>query len=323
MILTLSEHKNGKLDEVSFELLSFANKLSAPLQSKIFSVVLSDQPQPLAQSLSQRAIDGVFTLESPHFKTYSPDATALALKKLVSEKKPKALLFPHTPWGADIAPKLAASLRVSALSATQGCDIEGGKLIFRRPVYNGKLQAKVTLNTSPLIITMERGAFPKFEEKGNSVIEPFACDLSELKIRYQSLGFKEAPRASVDLTKAKIIVSGGRGLGKKENFHLIKELAEALGGEYAASRPVVDNEWVDRDRQVGSSGKVVSPSLYIACGISGAIQHLAGMKKSSVIVAINKDADAPIFSVATYGIVGDLLKALPVMIEEAKKLKAR
>lgn len=323
MILTFTEQRNSKLDEVSFELLSFAKKLAAPLQSKVFAVVLSDQCQLLAQTLSQCAIDGVFTLESPHFKTYSPDATAFALKKLVSEKKPKALLFPHTPWGADIAPKLAASFGISAISGCSGCDMEGGKPIFRRPVYNGKLQAKVTLIAKPLIITMERGAFPKFEEKGNAAIEPFGCDLSGLKIRYQSLGFKEAQKASVDLTKAKIIVSGGRGLGKKENFHLIKELAEALGGEYAASRPVVDNEWVDRDRQVGSSGKVVSPSLYIACGISGAIQHLAGMKKSSVIVAINKDADAPIFSVATYGIVGDLFKALPVMIEEAKKLKAR
>ena len=147
------------------------------------------------------------------------------------------------------------------------------------------------------------------------------CESSPIQRRYKSLGFKEAPKTSVDISKAKIIVSGGRGVGKKENFQLIKDLAQALGAEYAASRPVADNEWVERDRQVGSSGKVVSPSLYIACGISGAIQHIAGMKKSSVIVAINKDPEAPIFNIATYGIVGDLFKVLPVMIEEARKLK--
>lgn len=322
MILVFVEQKNGKVDEVSYELLSFG-KLLASAEGKVFAVILSDHCAATANEISHRAIDGVLTIESPHFKTYSPDFFAFAMKQLVSEKKPTALLFPHTPWGTDIAPKMAASLGVSALSGCSACEIQDGKPIFRRPVYNGKLQAKVTLTGHPLIITMERGAFPKFEEKGSAPVTPFSSDLSGVKVRYQSLGFKEAQKASVDLTKAKIIVSGGRGLGKKENFHLIQDLAEALRGEYAASRPVVDNEWVDRDRQVGSSGKVVSPSLYIACGISGAIQHLSGMKKSSVIVAINKDSEAPIFSVATYGIVGDLFKVLPVMIEEAKKLKIR
>ena len=323
MILTFVEYKKGVLDDVSLELLSFAKKLNQKLLTKVAAVIMGHQIQDLAKILAGKAIDEVIAIDSPLLQNYSPDLYSKALKKLISEKNPKALLLPHTPLGSDLAPKMAACLNVGALAGCNGFEFESDKLIFTRPVYNGKLQAKVALECSPLIITMERGAFKKYEEQGNAPIYSFACDVSQEKIRYKSLGFIEAKKASVDITKAKIVVSGGRGLGKKENFHLVKDLAEALGGEYAASRPVVDNEWVERDRQVGSSGKVVSPNLYIACGISGAIQHLAGMKKSGVIVAINKDAEAPIFNVATYGIVGDLFKVLPVMIEEAKKIKSR
>ncbi len=321
MILTLVEHRNGKVDEVSLELLTFAKKLNQKLNTKIGAVILSNQAKELSSIFTGLAIDEVFVAEAPAFQTYTPQLYADVLKKLVQTKNSKAFLFPHTPLGTDIAPKLAASLKVGALAGCTGCEFEGDKPVFTRPVYNGKLQAKVILESSPLILTMERGAFKKYEEKGQAALSSIPCDISHIEPRYKSLGFKEAQKTSVDITKAKIIVSGGRGIGKKENFQLIKDLAQALGAEYAASRPVVDNEWVERDRQVGSSGKVVSPSLYIACGISGAIQHIAGMKKSSVIVAINKDPDAPIFNVATYGIVGDLFKVLPIMIEEARKLK--
>ncbi|MBI3017416.1 MAG: electron transfer flavoprotein subunit alpha/FixB family protein [Deltaproteobacteria bacterium] len=326
MILTLVEHRNGKVDEVSLELLTFAKKLNQKLNTKIGAVILSHQAKELAAAFTTLAIDEVIVAESPAFQNYTPELYADVLKKLVQSKNAKAFLFPHTPLGTDIAPKLAASLKVGALAGCTGFEFESDKPVFTRPVYNGKLQAKVTLESSPLILTMERGAFKKYEEKGQSIITPIAYDVSHIQgsptqPRYKSLGFREAQKTSVDITKAKIIVSGGRGVGKKENFQLIKDLAQALGAEYAASRPVVDNEWVERDRQVGSSGKVVSPTLYIACGISGAIQHIAGMKKSSVIVAINKDPEAPIFNVATYGIVGDLFKILPIMIEEARKLK--
>ncbi|MBI3019352.1 MAG: electron transfer flavoprotein subunit alpha/FixB family protein [Deltaproteobacteria bacterium] len=321
MILTLVEHRNGKVDEVSLELLTFAKKLNQKLNTKIGAVILSHQTKECASTFTQLAIDEVIVAEAPAFQTYTPELYADVLKKLVQSKNPKAFLFPHTPLGTDLAPKLAASLNGGALAECTGFEFESEKPVFTRPVYNGKLQAKVTLESSPLILTMERGAFKKYEEKGQATLIPIACDVSHIQPRYKSLGFREAQKTSVDITKAKIIVSGGRGIGKKENFQLIKDLAQALGAEYAASRPVVDNEWAERDRQVGSSGKVVSPTLYIACGISGAIQHIAGMKKSSVIVAINKDPEAPIFNIATYGIVGDLFKILPIMIEEARKLK--
>lgn len=323
MILTLVEHKNGKVDDISYELLTFAKKLNEKFFVKVGAVILSDQTPPLAKEVSQRAFDEVITMDAPQLASYSPDMHAAALKKLIIEKKPKAFLFPYTPLGCDIAPKIAMAFGVGAVSSCSGFEFEGDKPIFVKPVFNGKLFAKVSLGSSPLIISMERGAFQKCEETGSAPIHPFPCHLFNEKIRYKSLGFKEAPKTAVDLTKAKMIVSGGRGVGKKENFKLIKDLAEALGAEYAASRPVVDNEWVERDRQVGSSGKVVAPALYIACGISGAIQHLSGMKKSGIIVAINKDSEAPIFNAATYGIVGDLFKVIPTMIEEIKKLKSK
>ncbi|MBI4040445.1 MAG: electron transfer flavoprotein subunit alpha/FixB family protein [Deltaproteobacteria bacterium] len=319
MILAVCELKNGKLDDVSFELLQAAKLLNQKMSAKVAAVVLSDHPQELSKTLSEFAIDQIYEISHPSFKTYDPEFYTTALEDLYKQKKAKAFLLPYTPWGADLAPKLAARLQCGAVAGCQKIEFEKGEPVFTRPVYNGKMLARVRLTSSPLIITVERGAFKKLEDKGSASIESVTVKLDHLKPTYKVLGQKTAEKVSVDLTKAKIIVSGGRGLGKKENFKLIQDLANALGGEYAASRPVVDNEWTDRDRQVGSSGKVVTPELYIACGISGAIQHLAGMKKSKVIVAINKDPEAPIFNVATYGIVGDLFKVIPALIQNLKK----
>lgn len=323
MILIIAEHKNGKIDEITLELLAFAKKINQKKSDKICVAILAHQTDRFVKDFSNKAFDEMFILNAPQLENYSPDMYATALKKLVSDIKPNVMLFPYTPFGADLAPKIAALFRVPAISSCSGFEFIGDKLIFLKPVYNGKLLAKISLECSPCVISVERGTYPKFEEKGNPLVHTFPCDLSNERTRYQSLGVKAAPKATIDLTKAKTIVSGGRGIGKKENFKIIKDLAQALGAEYAASRPVVDNEWVERDRQVGSSGKIVSPNLYIACGISGAIQHIAGMKKANVVVAINKDPEAPIFNIATYGIVGDLFKVIPAMIEEVKNLKLK
>lgn len=301
MIFVWVEHKNGKIDDVSLELLTLSKKLNEKFSTQIVGLVMGEIE-------NIKAFDEIITFKSIE-----------TLKQLIQAKKPKALLFPHTPQGCDLVPRLSAFLNVGAIAGLNSIAFDGEKPVFTRSVYNGKLQAKVITDTFPILATVERGAFKKNEESKTPVLSSFEGDIVSSKPHYRFLGLREAQKGAVDITKAKIIVSGGRGLGKKENFQLIKDLALALGGEYAASRPVVDNEWTERDRQVGSSGKLVTPNLYIACGISGAIQHLAGMKKSSVIVAINKDPEAPIFNVATYGIVGDLFKVLPVMIEEAKK----
>ena len=319
MITVVTELKNGKLDDISLELLTAAKTLTQKIGSKVQAIVLGDHVEEAAKVLSTYAIDTVLTLQNEKLKNYVPDNYAAALKQLIEKEKPKALLFPHTPMGYDLAPKISASMGLGAVSAVNQIEFESNKPVFTKPVFNGKLMAKIKIDTDPLILTIERGAFKKFEEKGTAAISSFQIDLSNVPERYKVLGQAQAQKGAVDLTKAKIIVSGGRGLGKKENYKLVEDLAKALGGEYAASRPVVDNEWTDKDRQVGSSGKIVSPDLYIACGISGAIQHLAGMKKSKVIVAINKDPEAPIFTVAHYGIVGDLFKVIPAFIAELKK----
>jgi electron transfer flavoprotein alpha subunit len=319
MILTYVEIKQGNLDDISLECLLAAKTLSQKLSTKVGAVVLSDKTSELSKEISGYAIDEVISIETPQLQSYNPDFYATAIQQLNDEKKPKAFIFPHTPMGADLSAKVAASLKVGAVAGCNKIEFDGDKPTFTRSVYNGKLMAEVTLDSSPMIISIERGAFPKLSETGNATPSTFSSDLSQVTERYKVTGQKEAKKGAVDLTKAKIIVSGGRGLSKKENYKLIEDLAAALGAEYAASRPVVDNEWTGRERQVGSSGKVVSPDLYIACGISGAIQHLAGMKKSKVIVAINKDPEAPIFNVATYGIVGDLFKVIPALIEAAKK----
>lgn len=323
MIFVVTENKKGALDEISLELLSAARKLSQHLQTKICAIVMGQNREALANELSKKALDEIIKIEGAELDAYIPHLYAGALKKLFSERPPKAILFPYTPFGADVAPMLSAALNVGLVSSCSGFHMNGNDLVFTKPVYNGKLSAQLQLTRSPMLIAMERGSFPKIQESGSAKISSFSYDFSQEKTSYRSLGFREAQKGATDLTKAKIIVSGGRGVGKKENFQIIKDLATALGAEYAASRPVVDNEWVERDRQVGSSGKVVTPTLYIACGISGAIQHLAGMKKSNVIVAINKDAEAPIFNVATYGIVGDLFKVIPAMIEEIKNVRAK
>src|SRR3989338_2331232 len=207
MILTLVEHRNGKVDEVSFELLTFAKKLNQKLNTKIGAVILSNQAKELALPFTQLALDEVLIAEAPSLQTYTPDLYADILKKLVQSKNPKPFLFPHTPLGTDLAPKLSATLKVGALAGCTGFEFEGDTPIFTRPVYNGKLQAKVTLETSPFILTMERGAFKKYEEKGQAPLTSVPCDVSHIKPRYKSLGFKEAQKTSVDITKAKIIIS--------------------------------------------------------------------------------------------------------------------
>jgi len=241
---------------------------------------------------------------------YSPKDSFLSSKQIVRPETAGT----HT-YQAEIVFKKGHTIKTNEVSV----EFSGEVPIFSRQVYNGKLVEKVKLQTSPYLLTVERGGFSEVEEGGSPSISEAQVSLDHITPRTRVKGIVKAEKGGVDLTKSKIIVSGGRGLGKKENFQIIKDLALSLHGDYAASRPVVDNEWTEKDRQVGSSGKTVAPKLYVACGISGAIQHLSGMKKSDVIVAINKDPEAPIFGIATYGVVGDLFEIVPALISEAKK----
>ncbi|HLD74870.1 MAG TPA: electron transfer flavoprotein subunit alpha/FixB family protein [Bdellovibrionota bacterium] len=318
-ILVLIEHREGQTLDYNFGTLGLASQLAKKWSTGVAALILSDAPESLLSKLKSKKIDEIITVKNEKLKNYSSDAYAEVLSKLIETNSPKALLFAHSSIGWDVAPKLSYRLNVGLVSEVNAVEFSGEVPIFSRQVYNGKLVEKVKLQTSPYLLTVERGGFPEVEEGGSPRISEVQVPLDNITPRTRVKGIVKAEKGGVDLTKSKIIVSGGRGLGKKENFQIIKDLALSLHGDYAASRPVVDNEWTEKDRQVGSSGKTVAPKLYVACGISGAIQHLSGMKKSDVIVAINKDPEAPIFGIATYGVVGDLFEIVPALISEAKK----
>ncbi len=318
-IFVLIEHREGHVPDYNFGNLGLAVQLAQKWNARVAAVVLSDEPEALIPKLKSKRINEIITVKNDKLKNYTSDAYAEVLSKLIEMNAPVALLFAHSSVGWDVAPKLAYKLNLGLVSEVNGIEFDGDKPVFSRQVYNGKLLEKVTLETMPYLLTVERGGFPEVAEGGSPTINEVNISLDSVTPRTRVLGVVKAEKGGVDLTKSKIIVAGGRGLGKKENFQIIKDLANTLHGDYAASRPVVDNEWTERDRQVGSSGKTVTPKLYVACGISGAIQHLSGMKKSDVIVAINKDSEAPIFGVATFGIVGDVFEIIPALIAEAKK----
>jgi electron transfer flavoprotein alpha subunit len=289
-------------------------------------VILGSNLAALASELAAAAIQEVVTVDSPALTEYTADGYTLALRAVVEQQKPRFVVFSHTYQVRDFAPKLAAALNRGLVSDCLGYRNEDGKLIFVRQVFQGKYSADVeVVGEAPYFVSFQAAAFREDSvERGGSaaLITPVAVEIAPDAIRAKpGERFREAKQA-VDLTQAELIVSVGRGIKAPENIDLAKKLAEALGAEIAASRPICDNGWLPMDRQVGSSGQTVAPKLYVALGISGAIQHMVGMKGSNTVVAINKDKEAPIFEVATYGIVGDLFEIVPPLIEEIKKVKA-
>jgi electron transfer flavoprotein alpha subunit len=253
---------------------------------------------------------------------YTPDAYADAMEQVVKKINPAFVFLTHTYQVRDFAPKLAARFGKSLISDCIRAQVEGDKLTFTRRIFLGKLDADVTSDgAAPVFATFQTGAYrpDQAKKRSGAPVENLALEIGDVRMIPEA-PFQEAKQA-VDLTKADVIVAIGRGIKSKDNIALAEKLAEVLGGDLAASRPICDAEWLPIDRQIGSSGQTVAPKLYVALGISGAIQHLVGMKNSGTIVAINKDAEAPIFDIADYGIVGDLFEAVPVLTEEIKKIK--
>ncbi len=268
----------------------------------------------------------VYAIQSPKLEPYTPDAFSAALKQFIESKQPKLVLMPHTYQVRDFIPKLATAMGRSAITDCIGYKSEGGKLLFTRQMFQGKLAADVSFTgDAPWFVTFQNGAFrgDKAESGASTApIETVNAEIADGVVRNKPQEiFKEAKQA-VDLTQAEIIVSVGRGIKEQKNIELAKQLAEALGGELAASRPICDSGWLPMDRQIGSSGQTVAPKLYLALGISGAIQHIVGMKGSRTIIAINKDSEAPIFEIADFAVVGNLFDIVPPLIEEVKKTKA-
>ncbi|HTW67642.1 MAG TPA: electron transfer flavoprotein subunit alpha/FixB family protein [Bryobacteraceae bacterium] len=304
---------------MSWEALSAGQQLAAQIGQTVSAAVVG-QPGELAA----KKLDRVYAVEHALLTTYTADGYTAALEELIRKLSPSIVVFPHTYQVRDFAPKLATRFSQVLISDTIGFRVESGTAIFVRQLFQGKLNADVKPGgDGPHFVSIQAGAFRADQvEAGECPVEQFAPQLAADQIRAKPLDpFRESARA-VDLTSADIIVSVGRGIKEKDNIPIVEELAKALGAELAASRPICDNGWLPMERQVGSSGQTVSPKMYLAVGISGAIQHLVGMKGAKTIVAINKDANAPIFEVADYGIVGDLFELVPALTEAVKKAKS-
>lgn len=321
-ILVFIEHKNCILNRTSLEAITAAQSIGKDLGSKVSAVLPCDKDCVLAQEIAQYDLDKVIVAKNEKLATYTPDGYADAWEQVIKATSPQYVVMAHTYQVRDFAPKVAARLGREVVGDCIRYRHEGGKLILTRRIFLGKLDADVTIGgEAPYFVTFQSGAFRGDNAtKGTATVETMEVAVGEIRMTPEE-PFQEA-KASVDLTKSDVIVAVGRGIKSQENIALAEQLAEALGADLAASRPICDNEWLPIDRQIGSSGQTVAPKLYIALGISGAIQHIVGMKNAGTIVAINKDAEAPIFDIADYGIVGDLFEAVPVMIDEVKKAKA-
>ena len=322
-ILVFIEHKSGTLNKTSLEAIAAGQKLGSETGQSVTAVVLGSGVQSLAQDISGYELAKVLYVDHAQLGDYTPDAYASAMEHVVRSADPQYVVMSHTYLVRDFAPKLAARFGKGLISDCIRMNTESGKVTFTRRIFLGKLDADVVSDAeAPLFVTFQSGAFrPDQAVKGSgATIEELQVDVSEPRMKAEA-PFQEVKQA-VDLSKADVIVAVGRGIKNKDNIALAEKLAEVLGGDLAASRPICDAEWLPIDRQIGSSGQTVAPKLYIALGISGAIQHLVGMKNSQTIVAINKDPEAPIFDIADYGIVGDLFEALPVLTEEIRKLKS-
>ena len=319
-ILVFIEHRDGVLNKTSLEAIAAAQKLGTDTGQKVSAVVLGSSS--LANEIAAYDLEKVISTDNEKLADYTPDAYAAALEQVVRATNPEYVIMSHTYQARDFAPKVAARFQKGLIGDCIRMNVEGDKHVFTRRIFLGKLDADVVADgEAPTFVTFQSGAFRGDQaRKGSGApIEEMPAEVTEVRMTPEA-PFQEAKQA-VDLSKADVIVAVGRGIKSKDNLALAEKLAEALGGDLAASRPICDAEWLPIDRQIGSSGQTVAPKLYVAIGISGAIQHLVGMKNSQTIVAINKDPEAPIFDIADYGIVGDLFEAVPVLTEEIKKLK--
>ncbi len=324
MILVFIEHKDCVLNKTSLEAIMAAQSIGKDLGLKVSAVLPCDKDCALAREIAGYNIEKVIVAKNEKLGAYTPDGYANAWEQVIKATNPQYIVMSHTYQVRDFAPKVAARLGREVVGDCIRYRVEGGQLVLTRRIFLGKLDADVTIGgDAPYFVTFQSGAFrgdnAEKAQSGSSAVETMDVVVGDIRMTPEA-PFQEA-KASVDLTKSEIIVAVGRGIKSQENIALAQQLADVLGADLAASRPICDSDWLPIDRQIGSSGQTVAPKVYIALGISGAIQHIVGMKNAGTIVAVNKDSEAPIFDIADYGIVGDLFEAVPVMIEEVKKAK--
>ncbi|MGC2638864.1 MAG: electron transfer flavoprotein subunit alpha/FixB family protein [Acidobacteriaceae bacterium] len=322
-ILVVAEQREGKLNRASFETLAGAQAIAQQTDWAVDVVLPGSGIASLAQDLAARTAGKVYALEGPALAAYTSDAYVFALKAFIQEKQPKLVLFPHTYQVRDFAPRLALALDRTLISDATGYKYEAGKLLFTRQMFQGKFAADVSFGgDAPWMATLQIGAFRGDQAQGSGgAVESVAAAASQTPARVTPHEVFQEAKQTVDLSQAETIVAVGRGIKEQKNMVLAENLAAALGGEVAASRPICDNGWLPLERQIGSSGQTVAPKLYVAMGVSGAIQHIVGMKGSRTIVAINKDPEAPIFEIADVAVIGDLFQIVPALTEEIKKAK--
>ncbi|HEY1469001.1 MAG TPA: electron transfer flavoprotein subunit alpha/FixB family protein [Candidatus Acidoferrum sp.] len=325
-ILVVTEQRQGKWNNTSFETLSAAQQIASATSGTVSAAVIGKGVAGLAGEIAGKNVAEVLLIEHDLLENYTPDGYCVALKQVIEAAKPDLVLFPHTYQVRDFAPKLAASLGKGMVGDCVGFRHESGKLVFVRQMFQGKNVADVTfLGAAPWFASFQSGAFRAdllaAHASGKAPVNAVSVELKPEQIRTKPLElFKEA-KSSVDLTQAPLIVAIGRGIKAPENIAQAEALAKAMGAEIAASRPICDEGWLPMERQIGSSGQTVAPKLYMALGISGAIQHVVGMKGARTIVAVNKDQNAPIFEIADYGVVGDIFEVMPALTEELHKAK--
>ncbi len=320
-ILVVAEHKRGKLDETTLEAISKGKELAKAAGVALKAVLLGKDISSLASNLASYPVDEVLVVEDEKLASYTPEGYGGALAQILKREDWQVVLAGHTATGYEFLPRTATDLGKPVVTDAVNVSVEDATVIITRMGYNGKVALELTVEgADPCFVTVRPGASkaPEKSEKAASVVE-IELDLSSLAVAREVLGYEKPETEDIDISEADIVVAAGRGIKEEKNLQLVEGLAKALGGVVAGSRPIIDKGWLPWSRQVGSSGKTVRPKLYVACGISGAMQHVTGMKSSQIVVAINNDPTAPIFAVAHYGILGDLFEVIPEVMKELGK----
>jgi len=313
-VLAVAEHRRGELRDVSYELVTVGSELADATGGELHVAVVSGDVDAHADSLNLEGVDAIHTVD--HGEEFNHDVYAQVVEQLYDAVDPQVLLTPNSVNGLDYGPAVANALDLTYVSDAVDVELDGSTLTATREMYGGKVETTTEVDADAVAVSIRGAEWPPTETSGDASIEAFDASVDESAVKSTVKGFEEVGGGDVDITEADVLVSVGRGIEEEENLDLVRDLADALDATLSSSRPIVDNGWLPKNRQVGQSGKVVTPDFYIAIGISGAVQHVAGMKGAENIVAINTDPNAPIYDIADYGIVDDLFDVVPALIEE-------
>jgi electron transfer flavoprotein alpha subunit len=324
-VLVLVEHSEGKVESLSSQLLAIGSRLAKEMKVELVAAAIGHRMENVVEALQGKGIDRILVVDDLGLALAGGEVQAHVFAEIAKQVEPRLVLVGYSLVGMELTPAIASKLRINALTNCVNIELRDGAVTVTRPLFDGTMHAQIALEeNATAVVALQKGSATLTAPLAKqAVVQSITIDVNRIPSRSRVLEITEEPKGDVDLAKAEIIVAVGRGIGDKEKIHFTAELAEALGGTLACSRPVVDVGWLPRERQVGASGKSVAPKVYVACGISGAIQHLTGMRDSKRIIAINKDPNAPIFQVAHIGVVGDLFEIVPALTKAAKVARTR